>query len=101
HSESNHSGRPYAPNVETRPLGCVPAHQEAHLGRRTNCHGGGSVPPGLALRVERSFSNKLVYTGIIMVDILADTPIRSPLRAPRGSQLSCRNWLSEGALRML
>src|SRR5437660_4803520 len=26
---------------------------------------------------------------------------RPPLRAPRGSNLSCRNWLSEAALRML
>src|SRR5256886_14961081 len=28
-------------------------------------------------------------------------PPRAPLRAPRGTQLSCRNWLSEAALRML
>jgi urocanate hydratase len=26
---------------------------------------------------------------------------RSPLRAPRGTQLSCRHWISEAALRML
>jgi urocanate hydratase len=26
---------------------------------------------------------------------------RGPLRAPRGTQLSCRNWISEAALRML
>src|SRR5437870_10057447 len=26
---------------------------------------------------------------------------RGPLRAPRGTELSCRNWLSEAALRML
>ncbi|TLY68536.1 MAG: urocanate hydratase, partial [Gammaproteobacteria bacterium] len=26
---------------------------------------------------------------------------RPPLRAPRGSNLSCRSWLSEAALRML
>src|SRR6201994_928433 len=26
---------------------------------------------------------------------------RGPLRAPRGTELSCRNWISEGALRML
>jgi urocanate hydratase len=30
-----------------------------------------------------------------------DTPVRSPLRAPRGTELSCRNWISEAALRML
>jgi urocanate hydratase len=30
-----------------------------------------------------------------------DTHARSPLRAPRGTQLSCRNWISEAALRML
>jgi urocanate hydratase len=32
---------------------------------------------------------------------MSDTPPRSPLRAPRGPALSCRNWLSEAALRML
>src|SRR5262249_60717596 len=26
---------------------------------------------------------------------------RGPLRAPRGTELSCRNWISEAALRML
>ncbi|MBV9724378.1 MAG: hypothetical protein JO299_04315, partial [Gammaproteobacteria bacterium] len=26
---------------------------------------------------------------------------RVPLRAPRGSQLSCRSWLTEAPLRML
>jgi urocanate hydratase len=30
-----------------------------------------------------------------------DTPPRGPIRAPRGPQLSCRNWLAEAALRML
>jgi urocanate hydratase len=29
------------------------------------------------------------------------TDVRPPLRAPRGTQLSCRNWISEAALRML
>ncbi|MFL6605157.1 MAG: urocanate hydratase [Steroidobacteraceae bacterium] len=32
---------------------------------------------------------------------MPDTHVRSPLRAPRGTQLSCRNWISEAALRML
>jgi urocanate hydratase len=32
---------------------------------------------------------------------MPDTHIRSPLRAPRGTELSCRNWISEAALRML
>jgi urocanate hydratase len=32
---------------------------------------------------------------------VSDTPNRSPLRAPRGPTLSCRNWISEAALRML
>ena len=32
---------------------------------------------------------------------MTGTPPRAPLRAPRGTQLSCRNWLSEAALRML
>ena len=32
---------------------------------------------------------------------MSDTKTRAPLRAPRGSVLSCRNWLSEAALRML
>jgi urocanate hydratase len=32
---------------------------------------------------------------------MTDTHVRSPLRAPRGTQLSCRNWISEAALRML
>src|SRR3954471_254072 len=36
-----------------------------------------------------------------MVDTRADTHGRSPLRAPRGTQLSCRNWITEAALRML
>src|SRR5215472_6606938 len=30
-----------------------------------------------------------------------DISPRPPLRAPRGPQLSCRNWISEAALRML
>src|ERR1700761_3170457 len=30
-----------------------------------------------------------------------DTQTRPPLRAPRGTQLTCRNWISEAALRML
>src|SRR5579872_5408826 len=30
-----------------------------------------------------------------------DLHTRSHLRAPRGTQLSCRNWISEAALRML
>jgi urocanate hydratase len=32
---------------------------------------------------------------------VSDAPTRSPLRAPRGTELSCRNWTSEAALRML
>jgi urocanate hydratase len=32
---------------------------------------------------------------------MPDTHLRSPLRAPRGPELSCRNWISEAALRML
>ncbi len=32
--------------------------------------------------------------------VSANTP-RAPLRAPRGSTLSCRNWIAEAALRML
>ena len=32
---------------------------------------------------------------------MSDTQPRAPLRAPRGSVISCRNWLSEAALRML
>jgi urocanate hydratase len=32
---------------------------------------------------------------------VSDTHNRSPLRAPRGSALSCRNWICEAALRML
>jgi urocanate hydratase len=32
---------------------------------------------------------------------MPDTHVRSPLRAPRGTALSCRNWISEAALRML
>lgn len=32
---------------------------------------------------------------------MPDTHVRAPLRAPRGSELSCRNWISEAALRML
>src|ERR1700740_2332466 len=33
--------------------------------------------------------------------IMSISDARSPLRAPRGTQLSCRNWISEAALRML
>src|SRR3984885_362233 len=29
------------------------------------------------------------------------TDVRPPLRAPHGTQLSCRNWIAEAALRML
>jgi urocanate hydratase len=32
---------------------------------------------------------------------VSDSPTRSPLRAPHGTTLSCRNWISEAALRML
>jgi urocanate hydratase len=32
---------------------------------------------------------------------MAISNVRSPLRAPRGTALSCRNWISEAALRML
>jgi urocanate hydratase len=32
---------------------------------------------------------------------MTDMPTRAALRAPRGSLLSCRNWLAEAALRML
>src|SRR5580704_14527322 len=32
---------------------------------------------------------------------MSDTKPRAPLRAPRGTVLSCRNWLTEAALRML
>jgi urocanate hydratase len=32
---------------------------------------------------------------------MSNTKTRGPLRAPRGSVISCRNWLSEAALRML
>jgi urocanate hydratase len=32
---------------------------------------------------------------------MSDTQSRAPLRAPRGPVLSCRNWLTEAALRML
>jgi urocanate hydratase len=32
---------------------------------------------------------------------MSDTTPRAPLRAPHGSIISCRNWLSEAALRML
>jgi urocanate hydratase len=32
---------------------------------------------------------------------MPDTHVRAPLRAPRGTELSCRNWISEAALRML
>jgi urocanate hydratase len=32
---------------------------------------------------------------------MAISSVRSPLRAPRGTELSCRNWISEAALRML
>jgi urocanate hydratase len=32
---------------------------------------------------------------------MPDTNTRGPLRAPRGPVISCRNWLSEAALRML
>src|SRR5215470_10376277 len=30
-----------------------------------------------------------------------DMTARPPLRAPHGTQLSCRNWISEAALRLL
>jgi urocanate hydratase len=32
---------------------------------------------------------------------MAISSVRAPLRAPRGTALSCRNWISEAALRML
>jgi urocanate hydratase len=32
---------------------------------------------------------------------MSDTAPREPIRAPRGSRLTCRHWLSEAALRML
>jgi urocanate hydratase len=32
---------------------------------------------------------------------MPDSRIRSPLRAPRGPELSCQNWICEAALRML
>ncbi|HEY2809640.1 MAG TPA: urocanate hydratase [Steroidobacteraceae bacterium] len=32
---------------------------------------------------------------------MSDTNTRMPLRAPRGTQLSCRSWLTEAPLRML
>jgi len=32
---------------------------------------------------------------------MSDTHTRMPLRAPRGTELSCRSWLTEAALRML
>ena len=32
---------------------------------------------------------------------MPDPHVRSPLRAPHGTELSCRNWISEAALRML
>src|SRR3984893_1035055 len=32
---------------------------------------------------------------------MSNTTTRSPLRAPHGRELSCRNWISEAALRML
>jgi urocanate hydratase len=32
---------------------------------------------------------------------MATSTARSPLRAPHGTELSCRNWISEAALRML
>ena len=32
---------------------------------------------------------------------MSDTPARPPLRAPHGSTLSCRSWITEAALRML
>ena len=32
---------------------------------------------------------------------MSDSSTRMPLRAPRGSQLSCRSWLTEAPLRML
>src|ERR1700749_1799053 len=32
---------------------------------------------------------------------MAHLHVRAPLRAPRGTELTCRNWISEAALRML
>jgi len=32
---------------------------------------------------------------------MSDTNTRMPLRAPRGTQLSCKSWLTEAPLRML
>src|SRR5450432_831791 len=32
---------------------------------------------------------------------MSDTSTRMPLRAPRGTQLSCKSWLTEAPLRML
>ena len=32
---------------------------------------------------------------------MSDSNTRMPLRAPRGSTLSCRSWLTEAPLRML
>jgi urocanate hydratase len=32
---------------------------------------------------------------------MSDTTTRAPLRAPRGTQLSCKSWLTEAPLRML
>ena len=32
---------------------------------------------------------------------MTDSTTRMPLRAPRGTQLSCRSWLTEAPLRML
>src|SRR5579859_1882963 len=36
-----------------------------------------------------------------MAATMNDIRPRSPLRAPRGPQLSCRHWIAEAALRML
>ncbi len=35
------------------------------------------------------------------VTAMSDTNTRMPLRAPRGTQLSCKSWLTEAPLRML
>ncbi len=45
-----------------------------------------------------SLSNELYYSGI---DALLAGESQIPLRAPRGSQLHCKGWIQEAALRML
>ncbi|MEZ0370378.1 MAG: hypothetical protein ACAI44_14910, partial [Candidatus Sericytochromatia bacterium] len=45
-----------------------------------------------------SLSNELYYSG---VDALLAGESEIPLRAPRGSQLHCKGWIQEAALRML